>query len=581
MILPALIDYYDRLAADDGAEVARPGFSRQKIAFEVVIDPKDFSGIIEDGRSEDRGKMRPTPRLVLGGAKPSGSGINPCFLWDNPAYMLGYKPDDPDPQRTAMSFAAFRDFHLAHEKAIGDEAFSTVCRFLERWDPAHAGQHPLLAELGTGFGVFRIRGGTGYVHEIKTIQRYYQRHVREIDEGTEGVSLITGTRVPIARLHEPKIKGVAGSQSAGAVIVGFNLDAFTSYAKLQSYNAPVGVDDAFRYTVALNHLLADSRHRVRLGDATVVFWSDRPEPFVDEYFGAMMSESADDPATTDRLRAFIDKLRQGGPDAALPDTSTRFYVLGLSPNQARLSVRFWFAGTVGEQAEHLQRHIDQLEMVGARPNDMPALLRGLIYETMPAGKTANRDAQVAQVAQLAGELTRAVLTGGPYPQAVFTGIIRRIRAERTVNHRRAAMLKAFLIRNRNQEVPVALNIDHPEPAYHMGRLFAAIEKTQQDAMPGLNKTIKDGYFGTASASPATVFPRLIRMHQHHIEKLDGGLKVNRERLIQEILSHIDQRFPAHLSLDNQGIFHIGYYHQRQDFFTKKPDTEPASEEALA
>jgi len=246
-----------------------------------------------------------------------------------------------------------------------------------------------------------------------------------------------------------------------------------------------------------------------------------------------------------------------------------FYVLGLSPNAARISVRFWLAGTVKEFADRLARHLREISIVGA-DEQRPLTIRRILFETAREAKDIPP--------QLSGEVARAILSGGRYPLALLSTVLRRIRADQTMNTCRAAILKACLIRNFDVEVPVSLNKDHPEAAYHMGRLFAALEKTQQDALPGLNKSIKDGYFATASSTPASVLPRLIRLHQHHIEKLDGGLKVNRERLIQEICGHID-RFPPHLPLDQQGLFHIGYYHQRQDFFTKRQgaDETPSEE----
>ena len=236
MILQALNAYYERLAADENAGVAPFGFSRQKIAFAVVINDDGTFGekCIHDLRTQEDKKLVPKSVLVCGNAKPTGAGINPGFLWDNPAYMLGYKPDDPKPERTQEAFEAFRTRHLETEAAIDDPEFSAVCRFLEAWDPSKAAEQETLVDIGTGFGVFQIRATPRYVHQREAVNQWWldQLSTKDVEsDAASGQCLITGKTGPIARLHEPKIKGVWGGQSSGAAIVSFNLDAFESYGK--------------------------------------------------------------------------------------------------------------------------------------------------------------------------------------------------------------------------------------------------------------------------------------------------------------------------------------------------------------
>lgn len=584
--LPALIDYYQRLEADPDQAVAEFGFSREKIHFCAVLDSE---GKLCDGRLVDlrepnaKGKPIHSLMLVPDGGGRSGTKIKPFFCWDNTGYVFGRDNKDK-PQRAEKMFAASRELHLSMRDQVGDdEGFAALCRFLENWNPAQAEALADWEEIAGKNIVFQMRGRRQYIHQNDAVKRAWRGTLDDDEPGERGISLLSGEEDELARLH-PLIGGVAGANTMGAAIVSFNLDAFSSYGKTQSYNAPVGVRDAFRYTTALNRLLSDAARRVRIGDATVVFWSDRKTP-VEEWFPEIIDERTEDQSTVDRIGNFLNAARQGRLGDIVDDPAAPFYVLGLSPNASRLNVRFWFPGTVEHLAQRLAMHVSDLEMGGAREGDPPLIIRSLIYEAMPEGTAANREKQIAQ---LAGEVARAVFAGTQYPQALYGGILRRVRADQTMNHRRAATLKACIVRNarlagRPKEVPVSLNKDQPDPAYQMGRLFAALEKTQQDALPGLNKTIKDGYFGTASSTPSSVFPRLIRLHQHHIEKLDGGLRVTRERLMQEICSHID-RFPAHLSLQQQGMFHIGYYHQRQDFFTSKKhkqDSETQTEEIKA
>ncbi len=568
----ALVDYYNRLARDPGQTVPELGFSREKIHFQAVLEPDGSLAALEDIRDQSE-QGRAVPRLLVvpdrGGR--SGTAIKPFFCWDNTGYALG-RDKKGNAERTERMFAAFRELHLAlRNELAGDKGYAALCRFLERWEPRKAEG---LANWEEAVGlnvVFKLRGREGFVHQSEAVKQVCRKVAESAGaDGNRGVSLVTGQEEDLARLH-PLISGVVGTNTTGAAIVSFNLDAFGSYGKTQSYNAPVGIHDAFRYTTALNHLLGDNARRVRIGDATVVFWTDRAEATdAEDVFAAFFGEEAptSDPAESgkmvDRLRAFLVAARQGRLVEQVRDPEASFYVLGLSPNASRINVRFWLAGTVAQFAERLVRHADDLEMVGARAGDPPLVIRRLLLET------AREPKDIAP--QLAGDVARAVLGGLPYPQSLFAAVVRRVRADASVSHRRAAILKAFLVRNKHWEVPVALNKDHPEEAYHLGRLFAALEKSQEDAGGrDLNSTIKDRYFGAASATPASVFPLLLRLHQHHMNKIENvGLRVNRERLIGEICGHIS-RFPPHLPLEKQGLFHVAYYHQRQDFFTKKDD----------
>lgn len=574
-VLLALIDYYQRLEADPSQSVASFGFSREKIHYCVVLEPDGSlsdAGVIDIRETNDKGKSIHRLILVPDGGGRSGTAVKPFFCWDNTGYILG-RDNKGKPERAENMFAAFRDFHLEMKKDVGDDsAYRAVCRFLEQWNPPDAESLPGWEEMAGKNLVFQIRGETGYVHQRESVKMAWLQRVGAVEKGDRGFSLVSGEEDELARLH-PLIGGVTGANTTGAAIVSFNLNAFTSYGKDQSYNAPVGVRDAFRYTTALNRLLSESTRRVRIGDATVVLWSDRKTD-AEEWFAHILDESAEDAATVNRVREFFLAAKQGRLSDTIEDPTAPFYVLGLSPNASRINVRFWLTGTVEQFIKRLEQHQSDLEMIGHPDSDPPLMIRRLIYEAMPEGSASSRERQIAQ---LAGEFARSVLSGGAYPHALFIGVIRRIRADQTMNHRRAAILKACIVRTarlakRPKEVPVSLNKDHADSAYHLGRLFAALEKTQEDASPGLNKTIKDGYFGTASATPCLVFPRLIKLHQHHINKVEEkhgrGMRVNREQLIQEICSHLDS-FAAHLPLEQQGLFHIGYYHQRQDFFISK------------
>lgn len=586
--LRALDALYERLAADPSYELSRPGYSAQKVSFCVLLNPDGSLAAIQDER--DSSGKRPVPRLLSlpGQAKSPGQGLNPCFLWDNSAYLLGYKPEDEKPARTATAFAAFRDRHLALESNISDPAFAAVCTFLRSWSPTRALEYKTQLDefAATGFGVFRIAGEHGYVHERKTIAAYWEGTQTSADDDiTRGQCLITGEPdQPLARLIEPAIKSVAGAQSAGAKIVSFNCDSFTSYRPehkgAQALVAPISQGAAFRHTTALNALLAgpqSRRHRIQIGDATTVFWTERPtstENIFTAFLDGHMSDEelgAQDETLRLQLQTFCEVLRAGGGRdlGSLGDEGgTAFYVFGLSPNAARISVRFWLAGTVNSIIDRLRDHYAALRLVRRTPEreaEFPAawlLLRQTARETKDIPP------------MLAGPFLRAVLTGSAYPSALPQAILNRIRADHDIGYLRACILKAFLNRNHDKKLPMSLDPSRPDAAYRLGRLFAALEKTQEDALPGLNATIRDRFYSAASATPAAVFPRLLRTYQHHLAKAAGergvGLKINRERLVQEICGGLDA-IPRHLGLEGQSLFAVGYYHQRQAFFAKSDD----------
>lgn len=463
MILQSLHALYQRLKDDPAYEIAPPGYSLQKITFKVVLRPDGTLVDIQDARHEGR----PRQVRVLGMTKSSGSGLNPCFLWDNMNYVLGYRPKDDNPERTRDSFKAFKKRHLILEKDINSPAFSAVCRFLETWSPKRAKEYPLLSELSTGFGVFQIAGKPSYVHDDSKIDMWWRRRWQEQIENPgvaplEGQCLITGRIGPIARLHQPMIKGVKGGQ-AQAALVGFNDPAYESYGKESSYNSPVSEDAAFQYCTALNALLDGPmrrKHRLMIGDSTVVFWTDRPSlaedifaRFAQSDYVTEVAEPAQDETLREKLEIFLRALRMGSQKYADVDHSadrTRFYLLALSPNAARLSVRFFFQSTIRELLDNLRCHYQDMAIerrfgdTAKKPDpEFPPLW-------MLLRQTARDSKDVPAV--LSGPLLRAVMTGGKYPDGLYAAVIRRIRAdsEDKINYVRACILKAWLVRNKKR-----------------------------------------------------------------------------------------------------------------------------------
>jgi CRISPR-associated protein Csd1 len=625
MILQSLYQLYQRLAENPHNGLPSVGYSLQNVSFCVVI-AKDGKLIeispcstetLEIGKNgKEKKTTRPLSMLVTGQAKPPGQGLNPCFLWDNTGYMLGYKPLDPkksaieqekEQKRSLASFEAFKSRHLEVELEIADPSFSSVCRFLERWSPEHAASHPILASITSGFGVFQISGDTGFVHQSPSVANWWRQQSVSSSVGETAFCLVTGKTQTVALTHEPAIKGVKDAQSGGAKLVSFNEKAYESFGKEdgrkvgQGRNAPVSEEAAFAYCNALNWLLANRRFRI--GDATTVFWTAAATP-AEVILPWMISgvPDAEDIETKQRIQSILERVSRGTlASDDLGDPSVPYFILGLSPNASRLSVRFWHTGTLAELTANLKLHLSQLEIVrqwDETNSKNPEPLHPSIYQLLR--QTARETDGISPL--LAGSLTRSILLGNRYPDTLINGVMNRIRVVEkkpkgegtldNVTYLRAAILKAWLIRNHHQHITTMLDETSTNPGYLLGRLFAVLEKTQQDALPNINATIRDRFYSSASATPRAVYGRLLRMYPNHLGKAQSEWaskigsenaikrKNGREILCQNILDELSD-FPAHLNLQNQAQFALGYYHQRKALFPSKTknDEIPSNEES--
>jgi CRISPR-associated protein Csd1 len=581
MILQALHSLYDRLAQDESANVPPFGYSTQKIAFAVVLTPEGELVQFEDRRTIKGKRKIPLQLSVPGQTKPSGSGVNPCFLWDNTQYLLGYKKEDDKPDRTAKACAAFREKHQALKPAITSPAFAVVCQFLRNWNPADAVSHPLLAEVSGGFGVFQILGQRRYVHEDPVVSEWWAKNLPADGEEELGFCLITGEKQPIARLHEPAIKGFPDAPSSSGRLVSFNESAFTSHGKEQGANAPVSRLAAFKYASALNVLTngaRSSQQRIKIGEATTVFWTERDSP-VEGFFG-LLFDAREDTGQNESLRLFLEAVREGRMPGDV-DPNMKFYILGLSPNAARLAVRFWHVSTVADISEKLGQYFRDIAIRKSFDNepDFPSLQQ-LLRETAVLRKYDNIPPL------LAGAMMRAIFTGQPFPNNLLPVLLDRIRAEQAgeypnVNYLRACLLAGVLRRNHKQEVnPMAYDWNNTQPGYRLGGVFATLERIQErSAGRDINATVRDRYYGAASATPVTAFPILVRLVNHWLGKLENrGEAVNFEKLLARLMDGVCGAFPAHLNLEQQGLFALGYYQMRQEFFTKTANNKNKPEE---
>jgi CRISPR-associated protein Csd1 len=583
MILQALHDYYERMIADPDSGMPPYGTSMENISFALVLDKAGNLREVEDLRIED-GKKRFPRKMAVPAAVIRTSGVKANYLWDKAAYVLG--ADKSGTKGHASKLVAFKELLAEVGAAEDDPGLVAVRRFVDNWKPEDAetiisAHHPWEEVAGANL-VFRLEGGKGFIHARPSVQRGWNTFQALSGDAPKVQCLITGEdNMPLARVHTP-IKGVVGGQTSGGYIVSFNASAFVSYGRDK---ADVGETSAFAYTTALNALLTrGSRQKVTIGDMTIVFWAERSNPaedFLADLFDPAPVESLPqhriDHPTTVKIHDLLQAIRSGGravdivPDL---DESVRFYLLALAPNASRLSIRFWASNTVGDVLRKVGWHFQQLEIVRQFESDpeFPPMWR-VLRQTAALGKSEN----IPPV--LAGGMAKAMLIGSPYPQSLLPTVLGRIRAEHQVTYFRAALIKAFLIRNKQWEVPVSLDSARTDRPYLLGRLFAVLEKAQQDAVPGANATLKDRYLGSASANPGQVFHILLKNTANHTAKLrkdpeKKGLAFNHEKMIQDIMDAFDD-FPATMTSEEQGLFMIGYYHQRKDLFTKKiKETQP-------
>lgn len=566
MILQALNEYYQRKTRMPDSDLAPPGFEHKAIPFLVVLTKDGELAGMDDTREGEGKKKVAKSYLVPQGIKRS-SGVAANLLWDNPGYVFGIDAKGK-PERAREQHQAFIEAIRSHFTQSTDAGIRAVLAFLERGDFTKVFEHPLWAEiLESGANLsFRLEGDICPICERDTVVA--ELSAGEIVESdTTALCLVSGEADVIERLH-PSVKGVWGAQSSGASIVSFNLDAFSSYGKSQGGNAPVGKRAVFAYTTALNHLLAKgSKQRIQVGDASTVFWAATPGHPMEELFPGLFGEpDKDNPDLgTSAVAALLSSPKTG--TGSFGEDDTRFYVLGLAPNAARIAVRFWHVKTVRELAVNIRRHFEDLRIDHAPHEPETLSLFRLLVATATLGKAENTPPN------LGGDVMRSVIESLPYPQTLLSGAIRRIRAEQAITYPRAAIIKACINRySGKEELKVSLDENNTNTAYRLGRLFAVLERIQERASPNINATIRDRYYGAASSTPVTVFSTLLKLKNHHLTKLDNkGEAVNYEKLLGQIMDGIAD-FPAHLDLQNQGRFAIGYYHQRQAFFTKSEST---------
>ena len=573
MILQSLTRLFEDLARQE--KIARPGWSSVKISYALCLNRQgELEAVVPLLTETTVGKkVILAPRQTnLPAPVKRASNVLPNFLWDNSSYLLGVD-EKGKPERSRSCFRACGELHHRLLDSVDCPTAKAILAYFDTWQPENARSHPALGDcwqdLMKGANlIFRVNGQ--FAQDDPAIRDAWNTNYGDV-QGEKQQCLVTG-KPDVAEAVHPAIKGVAGAQSSGAALISFNAPAFCSYGKEQSLNAPVGKYAAFAYTAALNYLLADkdSVHQIG-GNTTVVCWAEGAEAQYSLFtslslFGDALPEGMSD----SDLRSALEILSQGLPCEELKlDPNRPFYMLGLAPNAARLSVRFFCRNSFGALIQNVNSHHQRMEIVGKQFDITP--LWAMLRETANLNTTDKSPSPV-----MAGAVARAIIMGTDYPVSLLEATMLRIRAERKITPGRAAILKAYYLKNTNDLCPkevltVSLNETSTNIPYTLGRLFAVYEALQESANPGINATIKDKYFNSASATPATIFPILDNLSQKHLRKLDTGLRISYDRQIGVLKNILGETNPVRLSLPEQGSFNLGYYHQKQFRYTKKEE----------
>lgn len=571
MILQALTRYYDDLVKT--GKISKPGWSNTPVSFALCIDKEgNLEQVIP--LLEDRGSKKNVPQLFdLPASFKRTVGIKPNFICDNSSYFLG-ADSKGKPERSIDCFEASKEFHHNLLDEVDSDMARSILAFFDKWKPDDTYSHPALNSdiasiLSGGNMIFRINGS--YAHEDEKIRHAWQSFYDKA-EGKTQQCLVSGSEDVIEPVH-PLIKGVKGAKSSGANLVSFNADAFCSYGQEQNYNAPVGKYASFAYTSALNYMLSDYENVKRIGDTTVICWAEGAEPQYRLFtFAALFDDQSSDFSESD-LRNAVGKLAKGQPISERGLNPDRpFYILGLAPNAARLSVRFFYRDSFGNLMKNVNEHNERLEIVKPSYDQYYTIpIWRLINETVNPNSREKASSPI-----MSGAVARSVITGNMYPVSLLDQIVLRIRSERDINRYKAAIIKAYYLKNKNKDCPkevltVSLNEESKNVAYTLGRLFSVYEAIQEAANPGINATIKDKYFNTAASTPAVIFPILNNLSSKHLRKLSTGQRIMYEKKLISLAGILGEEYPSRMNLAQQGSFYLGYYHQTQKRYEKKED----------
>ncbi|NLY48296.1 MAG: type I-C CRISPR-associated protein Cas8c/Csd1 [Clostridiales bacterium] len=591
-MLNDLVRYYEILATDENSTVPKEGYGTANVSFSLNIDDNGNLINISSCKVPAGKKMVARPMTVPEPVKGRTNKILPDFLFGNSSYVLGVD-NKGKRDRSRDCYKAFKEHNISILRNVNCKEAKAVIKFLEKWDPEKAFDNPLIKEnldeiLKGAIFIFRYYGKED-IHNVPEIQEAWMEYKSKLSPNPIRQCLVTGKPAPIAVLH-PDIKGIYKGQSMGNKLVSYNDTAYESYnstkEKKQGLNGPVSEYAAFAYGTALNSLLSNERNKIILGDTTVVFWAESTSKVYPDMFSLLLDCSPlyenekkiiRSTEAEKAIKAVLESISRGKKTDVVEvykkavDENIKFYVLGMSPNAARITVRFYLKDIFGSFAEKIEQHYEDMSIQKQYDNEFDSVPLWRILSETVSKKSDDKTVS----AYLLTSLMRAILLGGNYPVSLYQTILQRIHAEQDINYYKASIIKAYLLRKSRKAkndmykevLTLALNDNTNNRAYLLGRLFAVFEMVQKDVNPNIKSTIRDKYFTSACTTPAATFPTLLSLVQHHISKSDYG--VYYDKIIGEIMDKLNienDPFPKRLSLDDQGIFYLGFYHQRNKFY---------------
>ena len=599
MLIKALCDYYDILSS--AGKVLPEGYSSVKVHYVISLTEDGIVDEIIDCQKTEQYqdkknnvKERKVPVELMMPQRTEKPGIDANVIEHRPLYIFGLSEEDriltptDRTMKAQKSHKAFVETNLRFTEGLDSPVVRAYRGFLTKWVPEQETENPWLLKLGKDYGksgyAFCLSGSPDQLlHEDPELKAKWEEVYRQENMDGEGEFLsqcaIMGGQAPVARIHN-KIRGVYGGLATGSVLIGFNNESENSYGNEQSYNSNISEAAMKKYTEALNYLLAGDKHKMMLDDTTIIFWAMNPKETQEELFFKMLFGSSDSMGAeqTERmLKELLSDAKQANitrnrlQSSDLIDADTDFYIAGLKPNSSRLSVKFIMHRKYGEILWNIAEFQQDLQMT----QELHPVSLFRIKKELISPKSKNDTVNPALMANI----LESILYRAPYPVSLLETMVRRVKTDsgnEKINPVRAGVIKAWINRNYPKEaLNVGLDTTNHEQAYLCGRLFAVLEKLQQDASNySLNRTIKDAYFSSACAKPALVFPKLIRLAQNHLNKVKAPVYYN--KLIGEIIGQLNGEFPETFLLKDQGKFIIGYYQQNQSFYEpseKKKETE--------
>lgn len=616
MILKELYELYNRLV-NQGECLPTDGEWMQDVGLVIVLRPDgqlvSSHSVRYIGEPLENGKQGLVPLIVL--SRDKTNKVDPGFLCDKLENILGIpaEPNSKSPGKLTQAEKYREKFPIKYSEVLQEfeelkvTGVNAVARFICEWNSDNFESLGIAKKDLSMYTVFQIEGCENYVHEEEIVKNWWKERGLSWWYPKEDITisqcLVTGKDEKIAHTHIPRLSRVG---SKPAALVSYNKSSFESYGKSQGINAPVSEKVAASYCNALDYLLRRDISSIQIADTTLVFWTDaesKEDDDISVFLAGSAIEperiecaSAQDEVLVNRIRDDLERIAQGKAIRSREKSPTRFFVLALSPNEGRIVVRGFYQSSYGEFIGRLCNHYALLDIIPAgKKKEIIApymILKACtritekerdIYDVVrdrKAIRILKKDLQKNVPAHYVGALMQSILSGGAYPDFIASAIMRRLKTESSVSQMkkhpgyyqiRCAYLKAWLTRkNPSYKITTMLDSNNKETGYVLGRLLATFQKIQDEAHPnGLNRTIMDSYYASASTVPASVFPRIIRMNQHHMIKLrseNPGLQITRKKQIQEIVDLISA-FPAYLSLAQQGLFALGFYHQTQAFYT--------------